>query len=168
VPTDQTSTQSSTEDAAFAAWVAAVAELAAAETKVPWLLGDALLQGEAFGVERAYDAAAEATGRSRQNLKDVAWVARSVPEETRDYRLPWRTHRLVAKHQPGRQRFWLTQALDFDMTSTELQQAMHVAGEANAPPEPWRRPDMTTDHRCPSCGYEWSGACSPPRRMEAA
>lgn len=38
-----------------------------------------------------------------------------------------------------------------------------------APPDAFAEldPDMETDYRCPSCGYEWSGAPAPPGAADA-
>jgi hypothetical protein len=139
-------------------WLERVAELADAQSRAPWILGDELVRGEdAYGEAEARAGAAAVTGRSAQNIKDLAWVARAVPESRRRYELAWRSHRLVAKLPASRQRYWLRDAARFGLSSDELQREMWNEGEATQP-KVWPKPALEGEYECPRCHYVWTGS----------
>lgn len=48
--------------------------------------------------------------------------------------------------------------LDVGFTEDEVRALLDSIGDPTAP-DAFPPPSTETDHRCPSCGYEWSGPC---------
>jgi hypothetical protein len=83
--------------------------LGALRDATAWWIGDWLLFGEGRYGEKYADAV-EATGRSKQTLKNYAWVAQNVPTSRRRARLSWSHHEAIAKLGPREQKAWLDRA----------------------------------------------------------
>jgi transcriptional regulator with XRE-family HTH domain len=83
------------ERTSFQAWQEIGAQLLALEGGLNWWLGDWLNFGQAKYGEK-YTAAIEITGRDRQNLADLAWVAGRYEPARRRESLSWTHHREVA------------------------------------------------------------------------
>ena len=95
-----------------------------------WLIGDALLFGEAAYGER-YAQAVEITGLSPDTLANYASVCRRVPHAHRRGRpLTFGHHAEVAALEPKEQKQWLDKALANDWTRAQLRVQMRdVDGE---------------------------------------
>lgn len=141
----------------FETWASVVARLVPLETGASWWVGDAIAFGEKkYG--HTYAAAVEATGRSLQTLKNLAWVSRSVPPNRRDRGLSWRVHREVAPLRSSDQREWLRCAKAASWSAEELRRRLR------APNRPTDFPEVEVEdaparheYRCPHCRHEWSG-----------
>lgn len=134
-------------------WGALGPEIGKRQRATRWLLGDWLNYGERRYGE-TYAQYMDATGHKYQYLADARWVAGAVEFSSREERLSWSHHRLVAKLSRDEQRYWLRLAVAEDWTYDQLREA--IAPEA-ADPEAGEIPlDGQPDHEhiyaCTVCG----------------
>jgi hypothetical protein len=143
-------------------WSDVLTQLANLDSSVPWWIGDALVFGERTWGTR-YAEIAAATGRTRQTLKNYAWVARSVPAENRDPELPWSFHRELTRIDVAEQRDWLNRAKTDGWRIDDLRR--HLAAARNRAAgtleiEPSSEDEQGALDRlhstCPSCGHRFA------------
>jgi len=80
--------------------------VARAERNIQFLLGDILNYGDdRFGEQAAQ--IQDDLGYDYGTLADLKWVAKRIPKERRDAKLPWSHHRELAKFEPEEQKKWL-------------------------------------------------------------
>jgi len=112
-----------TDDLDFDSYEALGRYLGALRDATAWWIGDWLIFGE-FVYGEKYAQAVEATGRSKQTLKNYAWVASKVPASRRKATLSWSHHEAIAKLDPREQRTWLGRAEKQGWSIEELRGAM--------------------------------------------
>lgn len=94
---------------------------------VPWLVGDALVEGEKrFGEE--WVQLAEMSGLSISTLRQYYWVAKSVPSHRRVEGVDFSIHRLVAKFEAAIQSKYLKLARRDGMNSRQVREQMIADG----------------------------------------
>jgi hypothetical protein len=92
-------------------WVVFGRELFERRSAVQWTIGDWLNYGEArqdWGEK--YDQALGGFEYDYDYLRNMAWVAKSVPSSRRRVTVSWSHHQVVAALPPGEQVAWLEQA----------------------------------------------------------
>lgn len=109
-----------------------------------WWLGDWLIFGEGVYGEK-YAQAVEATGRSKQTLKNYLWVASNVPASRRRDDLSWSHHAEVASLEPKQQRSWLTRAAREGWSIEEMRGQMRDPKPIEVMPDPERVIEIDAD-----------------------
>jgi hypothetical protein len=155
-------------------WESALETLVPIQRSSPWWVGDLLAFGEKkYG--STYDPALKATGFRLQTLKNLAWVARAVPAETRREDLSWSAHRAVAILDQSDQAEWLDRAAAEEWTSRELAAQLRRQAKRderdddggaededdgeNGSGDDFPDPERKRLCKCPQCGHEWEEPC---------
>lgn len=85
-------------------------------------IGDWFNKGEGFLSEEVHG---YLRGFEDVTVRQYSWVAGRVAEDTRVSKLPWTMHRAVAALPPGEQEEWLKRAQEENLTSKDLNRAIH-------------------------------------------
>ncbi len=101
----------------FDEWLELASSIGNASRSIGFIVGDWLVYGQnLFGPEgaperrvsaQAYQKAITATGLDLSTLQNYAYVSRNVPFSTRNERLSWEHHRVMAKLPPPEQKEWI-------------------------------------------------------------
>lgn len=125
----------------FEEWDALGCWLRAANTSLPWLVGDwANLGSSIFGEQasQGFDVE-EATGWTPTTIGVYAWVCKSIPPERRRADLSFAHHQVLAALDGPEQTKWLEAAAtdpDGVWSTRELKRAIKTAGDGK-PAEVW-------------------------------
>lgn len=129
------------EGLSFEEWEAVGSTLKRVEKSVRWWIGDWMTYGErAYG--ETYSQAIEVTGRSYQDLADMAYVSKAIQFSERSENLTWSHHKEVAPLEPIVRSAWLVAAEDNDWSTRELREQIKTKQQNVAPRLP----------KCSRCG----------------
>ena len=111
---------------------------------INWWIGDWLNEGERRYGEM-YAQAIEVTGWDYKRLAQVKWVASSVEFSLRKENLSWSKHVEVAKLPPEKQQHWLSRAVNEDMSTRQLREAIRASEQPQALPADHQPADKPQD-----------------------
>lgn len=133
---------------AFDEWERVGELLKRVEKSVRWWIGDWMSYGEREYGE-TYTQAIETTGRSYQDLADMAYVSSKIQFSERSENLSWSHHKAVAPlESPAERGRWLAKADKEDWSTRDLREQLRLTRERGDSTTPSRIP------RCNRCGHE--------------
>jgi hypothetical protein len=145
----------------FDEWEDVGKRLRQAEKSVRWWIGDWLAYGERTYGE-TYTRAAEVTGYTVGDLRNMVAVSTAIDPSHRCDALTWSHHREVASLEPEEQVRWLDKAQTEGWSKRELHEQSRLSRPAaEEPPEtpPTHAPKCSRcGHACPVCEIDMLGS----------
>jgi hypothetical protein len=117
-------------------WMTIGRALASVCQSAYWWVGDWLLYGfNTYGKQTTYDLAQQATGYTRSQLHECAYIAKRFPPERRVGALSFFHHKSVAKFLPAVADKVLAEAVELGLTGRQVREAaQQETGEAKPKP----------------------------------